>query len=83
MDLYNREVVGYSVIKKINTELAKVVLLNAYLRFGTREGLIVHIDGGSQYASKKFDKKLDEYGMVGSMSKSGCLYDNSCIENFL
>ena len=25
---------------------------------------------------------LEEYGMVGSMSKSGYPYDNSCIESF-
>ena len=51
MDLYNREVVGYSISKKIDTALS-----NAVARFGTREGLIVHTDRGSQYASKGFYK---------------------------
>ncbi len=82
MDLYNREVVGYSVSKKIDTELAKAALSNAVVRFGTREGLIVHTDRGSQYASKGFEKMLEEYGMIGSMSRGGCPYDNSCIESF-
>ena len=82
IDLYNREVVGYSVSKKIDTELVKAALSNAVGRFGTREGLIVHTDRGSQYASKGFEKMLEEYGMIGSMSKGGCPYDNSCVESF-
>jgi len=82
LDLYNREVIGYSTSKKIDTELVKRSLGNAILRNGTREGLIFHSDRGSQYASKGFQEMLRLYGMDGSMSRPACPYDNSCVESF-
>lgn len=82
IDLYNREVIGYAVSKKINAELAKQALVNAIAQKGVKEGLIFHSDRGSQYASNVFQKKLSEYRITGSMSKPGCPYDNSCMESF-
>ena len=82
LDLYNREVIGYSTSKKINTELVKRSLGNAILRNGTGEGLIFHSDRGSQYARKGFQEMLRIHGINGSMSRPGCPYDNSCVESF-
>lgn len=82
MDLYNREVIGYSISKKIDTELVKQALSNAIARQGKEQGLIFHSDRGCQYSSKGYHKMLDENAIVGSMSRPGCPYDNSCIESF-
>ena len=82
LDLYNREVIGYSTSKNIDTELVKRSLGNAILRNGTKEGLIFHSDRGSQYASKGFQEMLDKHGIKGSMSRPACPYDNSCVESF-
>lgn len=82
IDLYNREVIGYAVSKKINAELAKQALVNAIAQKRVKEELIFHSDRGSQYASNVFQKKLSEYRITGSMSKPGCPYDNSCMESF-
>ena len=82
LDLYNREVIGYSTSKKIDTELVKRSLGNAILRNGTGEGLIFYSDRGSQFASKGFQEMLRIYGINGSMSRPGSPYDNSCVESF-
>jgi len=48
IDLYNREVIGYSISKRIDTELVKCALANAIARSGTRENMIFHSDRGCQ-----------------------------------
>lgn len=46
------------------------------------EGIIFHSDRGSQYRSKGYKNMLDENKIISSMIKSGCPYDNSCVEGF-
>jgi len=43
---------------------------------------VFHSDRGIQYASKSFMRMLAENGIVGSMSKSGCPFDNAVAESF-
>ena len=82
LDLYNREVIGYAVSKKIDTELVKRALGNALVKREGKTGLIFHSDRGSQHTSKGYQKMLEENGITGSMSWGGCHYDNSCVESF-
>jgi transposase InsO family protein len=82
IDLYNREVIGYAISKKIDTELVKQALSNAIASQGTKEGLIFHSDRGCQYSSKGYRKMLEDNGIISSMSRPGCPYDNSCAESF-
>lgn len=82
MDLYNREIVGYSVSKDVGTELVKRSLSDALVRVESHDGLLFHSDRGVQYSSKSFSKMIKEYGIIPSMSRSGCPYDNSCVERF-
>ena len=46
------------------------------------ELLIFHRDRGCQYSSRSFQSLLEENNIRGSMSKSGCPYDNSAMESF-
>ena len=82
MDLFNREVIGYDIGKKIDTQLVKNALGNAIGRRGLIDGLIFHSDRGCQYASNGYQDMLKEKNMQGSMSRPGCPYDNSCVESF-
>ena len=84
IDLYNREIVGYSISKTVDSELAKSALGNALARRGKCGGirLIFHSDRGCQYSSKAYQGMLRANGIEGSMSKPGCPYDNACIESF-
>ena len=82
IDLYNREVIGYAISKKIDADLACQALSNAIAGRGRPRTLIFHSDRGCQYSSKKYQQMLEEYGITGSMSKPGYPYDNSCMESF-
>ena len=82
IDLYNREVIGYAVSKKMDADLACQALSNAIASRGRPTNLIFHSDRGCQYSSKKYQLMLEEYGITGSMSKPGYPYDNSCMESF-
>ena len=82
MDLFNREVIGYAVSRKMNAELACRALKNAVARNGKPKSLVFHSDRGSQYSSRMIQQLLEEYGIKGSMSKPGYPYDNSCVESF-
>lgn len=83
MDLYNREIIGYSVSRSIDTDLACNALGNALVkRTEPQKPLIIHSDRGCQYSSVKYQKMLSENNIKGSMSKAGCPYDNSMMESF-
>jgi putative transposase len=82
IDLYNREVIGYSTSKNIDTELVKQAITNAIARYPGVQGTLFHSDRGSQYASAGVKTILEDHGMVQSMSKGGCPYDNACMESF-
>ena len=45
-------------------------------------GLIHHSDRGSQYASHDYQKLLQQYGMICSMSRKGNCWDNAPVERF-
>ena len=47
-----------------------------------RPGMIVHSDRGSQYASLAFRGRLDQCGLLQSMSRKGNCYDNAPMESF-
>jgi transposase InsO family protein len=46
------------------------------------KGLIFHSDRGVQYASKKFTKTIESYGVIRSMSRKGNCWDNAVAESF-
>ena len=83
IDLYNREIIGYSLSKSIDSELVKRALSNAIVNRKPDYGkTIFHSDRGIQYSSKGYQRMLGENGIIGSMSKGGCPYDNACVESF-
>jgi putative transposase len=83
MDLYNREIIGYSVSKEINTELVKRSLSDALAKVDGEKSIIFHSDRGVQYSSISFNEMLRNNGLQPSMSRYDCPYDNSCVEGFL
>src|SRR5690554_8183784 len=46
------------------------------------EGVIVHSDQGSQYASDLYRGTLADHGLIQSMSRKGNCWDNACVESF-
>lgn len=82
LDLFNREVVGWSIKPRMTVDIVLDALTMAWFRRRPAAGLIHHSDRGSQYASHAFQGKLAEYGMVCSMSRKGNCWDNAPAESF-
>src|SRR6516225_7014097 len=66
LDLFSRQVVGWSLKPHMRTELVSGALRMAWFR-----RLILHSDRGSQYCSRDFQDLLTGYGMRCSMSRRG------------
>lgn len=71
LDLFNREVVGWSLKFRITADIVTDALTMAWFRRKPAVGLMHHSDRGSQYASGVFQDQLKEYGMICSMSRTG------------
>lgn len=82
IDLFNREVVGWSMKPRMTADIVIDALTMAWFRKKPAPGLIHHSDRGSQYASGAFQARLKKYGMICSMSRKGNCWDNACSESF-
>ena len=82
LDLFNREVVGWSLQPRMTADIVTDALTMAWFRRKPAGGLIHHSDRGSQYASQPFQHKLREYGMICSMSRKGNCWDNAPTESW-
>lgn len=82
LDLFNREIVGWSIKPRMTADIVTDALTMAWFRRKPAPGLIHHSDRGSQYASAVFQMKLAEYGMTCSMSRKGNCWDNAPTESF-
>lgn len=82
LDLFSRQIVGWSMSTRIKKELVINSLRMAIWRRRPAPGLIFHSDRGSQYCSKDFQKMLKENDMLSSMSRKGDCWDNSVAESF-
>ena len=77
LDLFNREVVGWSLKPRMTADIVTDALTMAWFRRRPAPGLLHHSDRGSQYAGHAFQDKLREYGMTCSMSRKGNCWDNA------
>ena len=82
LDLFNREVVGWSIKPRMTADIVIDALTMAWFRRKPAPGVIHHSDRGSQYASHAFQEKLTEYGMTCSMSRKGNCWDNAPTESW-
>ena len=82
IDLYSRKIVGWSMSRNIDAQLVCDALMMALWRRKFPQGVIVHSDRGSQYASHAFRDLLKKYSLTQSMSRKGDCWDNACAESF-
>ena len=78
VDLFNREVIGYSCGKNKNSEL----VLKAFSKInGTLNKInIFHTDRGNEFKNKLIDEVLEVFQIPRSLSMKGCPYDNAVAE---
>jgi putative transposase len=82
MDLYSRQILGWSVWESLAARGALLALARAMVRRGYPRGVIHHSDRGIQYACAEYRRELQRHGLVASMSRKGNCYDNAAMEAF-
>jgi transposase InsO family protein len=82
LDLFSRQVVGWSLNNRITKKLVMDALRLATCRRRPVAGLIFHSDRGSQYYSNDFQEMLKSHKMHSSMSRKGNCWDNAVAEIF-
>jgi transposase InsO family protein len=71
IDLFSRQVVGWSMQPHMQSSLVTDALKMAWFRRQPAHGLIFHSDRGSQYCGHEFQGTLTGYKMKSSMSRKG------------
>jgi transposase InsO family protein len=82
MDLCSRRIVGYALQDTMDRSLVLSALNQAVRIRQPAPGLIHHSDRGVQYAAHGYRQRLSEHGIVPSMSRRACCYDNAAMESF-
>ncbi len=82
LDLYSRIVVGWSMSTCCDEQLVERALDMALARRRPKAGLLHHSDRGCQYTSRAYRRRLEQAGMVVSMSRKGNCWDNAAMESF-
>lgn len=81
LDLYDKSIVSY-VLSNRNDNKLVFDTFNSALEKNPGAKPIFHSDRGFQYTSKQFKFKLDQAGMIQSMSRVGKCIDNGPMEGF-
>jgi putative transposase len=82
MDLYSRQILGWSLWESLQAGGAMQALSRALVKRGYPRGVIHHSDRGLQYACGQYRQQLRRCGLVASMSRRANCYDNAAIEAF-
>ena len=82
MDLFNREIIGWSISDTLKTSIIADALAMAMIKVGPDAEVVFHSDRGSQYASEAYRKLLKTHHAKPSMSRSGNCYDNAYVESW-
>ncbi len=82
LDLFSRQVIGWSMQSRMDRELAINALLMAVWRRQPKQTVIVHSDQGSQFSSHDWQSFLKTHNLVPSMSRRGNCHDNAVAESF-
>ena len=84
LDAHSRRVVGWAMEAHLQASLALRALDIALLaREVVPGGLVHHSDRGVQYACGDYIARLEAHGILPSMSRVACPYDNAMAESFM
>jgi transposase InsO family protein len=83
IDLYDRKIIGWSLSNGMSTQETSLAAWKMAIKNRKIDtGLIFHSDRGVQYASNRFTKTIESYGVIRSMSRKGNCWDNAVAESF-
>jgi len=84
LDAFSRKVVGWAMEDHLRASLALDALEMALAGREVISGALVHhSDRGVQYACGDYVARLEVAGILPSMSRAGCPYDNAMAESFM
>lgn len=69
LDLFSRQVIGWSMKPRMSSDLAIDALLMAVWRRKPKQEVMIHSDQGSQFSSSDWQSFLRGNNLVGSMSR--------------
>ena len=78
IDLFNREIVGYSAGSRTNAELVSSAI--STIKHDLRVVQMFHTDRGEEFDNKLIDEVLDGFDIERSLSMKGYPYDNAVAE---
>lgn len=78
VDLYNREIIGYSSGPNKTAELVQRAF--STVPYNLTRLKLFHTDRGSEFKNHLIDKALDTFGIKRSLSNKGTPYDNAVAE---
>jgi putative transposase len=82
LDLYSRAVVEWSMSGCCDEELVAKAFQMALARRHPKAELLHHSDRGCQYTSHAYLHRLEQAGIMVSMSRKGNCWDNAVMESF-
>ncbi|WP_095522123.1 IS3 family transposase [Salisediminibacterium selenitireducens] len=78
VDLYNREIIGFSAGPHKTAELVQTAFASVPYNLNRIE--IFHTDRGTEFKNHLIDQALDTFGITRSLSDKGTPYDNAVAE---
>ena len=82
LDLFDKAIVGWSMDSRMTKQLVINALNESGIRRKPEPGGILHSDRGSQYCSEDYQKEIERWGFICSMSRKGNCWDNAPMESF-
>lgn len=82
LDLFSRQVIGWSMKHNPRSDLVIDALLMALWRRQPKQTVLVHSDQGIQYTCSDWRKFLADNDLEASMSRKGNCHDNAVAESF-
>lgn len=82
IDLFQRQVIGWSMKNNPRADLVIDALLMALWRRKPKNKVLIHSDQGIQYTSSDWRKFLSDNNLEASMSRKGNCHDNAVAESF-
>lgn len=79
IDLFNREIIGYSAGTHKNAELVYDAFATVKVDLNMIQ--MFHTDRGSEFKNQLIDEMLDVFQIKRSLSMKGCPYDNAVAES--
>ena len=82
MDLYNREIISYSISTSPNLWQIREMLDGLFAKLPADASPVFHSDQGWQYQHAEYQRLLSKHNITQSMSRKGNCMDNGAMENF-